>query len=346
MKNNIDDALAFRIRLRKSLAKAHLQRRGAPAALATTFWVLDIKRRRETHSLYELEKLFEPESFGRNQHGEAYHHNKWAKYEVGLHTPHEKLVRLVESKMPGTARILRHPFWGLIQTKCWDINQADTWLRQLSPEIRAVLQDRRHASTFGEVLPSKLDNMRIKMLERRSGLDALAAQVVFLFNAISTQDDQSIRMLCESIFRILLIVSTFPPYAFVGNEFFRLVYECVLSRATWEGVTFDFAEYNFFSVAVLLGTLLLSLEDRGVVNALEPAADIRVKLRLLEGHFGFDVRFAMRPPLKPINPRCADNEHIYKRCETSERYRQWGLAVLREGRYEQFPPLLLEDYAD
>lgn len=91
---------------------------------------------------------------------------------------------------------------------------------------------------------------------------------------------------------------------------------------------------------------MLSLEDNGVINSVDPAGDIRVKLRLLDGKFGFDVQFAMRPPLKPINPRCAENERVYKEWETSERYRRWGLNVLREGRCEQFPPHWVDQYPD
>lgn len=346
MKNKTEPAFEFRNRLEKSLAKARTQRRGVPAALATTLWVLDIKRRRQTFSLYALEKLFEPESFGHNEHGEAYHHNKWTKYEVGLHTPNDKLVQQVDAKLPGTAHLLRHPFWTLVQTKNWDTNKAEGWLRKLSTEIRAVLQNRSQSSTFREVLSVKIGSKQIKMLERRASLDALAAQVVFLFNAISAQDDELIRELCESVFRTLLILGSFAPYSFVGDELFQLVCECVFSRATWKGVSFDFSEYDFFKAAMQLEWLVLSLEDNGVVNAVAPAADIRVKLRLLDGEFGFDIRFAMRPPVKPVSPRCAENEHIYKNCESNERYRQWGLAVLREGRCEQIPPLWLVHYPD
>lgn len=341
MKPKIFLSLDFRVRLRKSLIKASHQRRGAPAAFAAALWVLDIRRRDKIYSLYELEKKFEPESFGRNQHGEIYHHNKWAKYEVGLHTPNNKLVQRVEAKLPGTAHLLRHPLWALLQTKEWDINKASDWLRTLSPEIRAILQDRRHSSTFRDVLSAKINSNQIKMLERRASLDALAAQVIFLFNAISTHDDKSVCELCESLFRTVLILGTFVPFSFVGAEFFALFCQYVFSRAAWDGVRVDFEKYDFYWTSNLLVRLVSGLEDNGIVNAVAPAACIRVMLRLMDGEFGFDVRFALRPPLKPINPRGAETEHLYKQCEEHERYRRWGLGVLREGRHEQFPPLWL-----
>lgn len=102
----------------------------------------------------------------------------------------------------------------------------------------------------------------------------------------------------------------------------------VFSQATWEEISLDFAHYDFVEASILLERMVLGLEDNGVVNAVPPAACIGVKLRLLlDGNFGFDVRFAMLPPLKPNDPRCVDNEHIYKQCESYERRRQWGLSV-------------------
>lgn len=342
IKDILSENRAFRIRLRKSLRAANQQRRGISTALATAIWVNEIKHRQGCRSAYELERLIEPQAFGRNEYGDVYHHNKWSKYEVGLHTPNKKLVQQVEALSGGTARLLYHPLWKLLSNKTWDIADFDMWIVQLSPEVRAVLQDRRNTSVFGEALSKKINGAQIKMLERRAGLDALAALTILIFNAAAQGDENSAFALGESLFRVLLIVCGFVPFCSFSSEIFFLFKARVFPLITRDGVGLDFEGLDFSEASSLLNRVMLILEDNELVNAVPPNATIRIKLQLLEGHYGFDVCFAMLPLLKPREPESENNKHLYDEYDRIRRRRDWGLSVLRENRHERFPPSWIE----
>jgi len=338
MKDYFYESDSFARRLAKSLEIAKKQRRGVPEAIATVLWVQVLKVRHECHSKYALERLFEPVAFGRNKDGVIYHRNKWSRYEVGLSTPSKVLVNRVEGISPGSARVLNHPLWKLLNCKQWNPDEFDAWLMQLSLEIQTVLADRRSASPFSDILCKKLNGTQINMLERRISLDALAATTIFLLKAIGLGDKKDAFKLGQSLYRMLLIVCGFTPLIYFASIIFGLFRSKIFPLVEYDEICFDFENFDFAEAVKMLNRTMLRLEDQGLVNDFSDSMSIKTQLLLLKGRFGFDVMHAMKPPLKLCKPRSALNKIQYEFCERYECERAWGCSILRSGRHEKFPP--------
>lgn len=58
------------------MQKAQIKRRDDIDAVRVALWYSYIRQNLPESSNYRIEKLIEPEAFGKNEYGDAYHNNK------------------------------------------------------------------------------------------------------------------------------------------------------------------------------------------------------------------------------------------------------------------------------
>ncbi len=324
--------------MRKSLENSLSQARGPYAVLASVLWVLHLKDEHKCFVPYQLERLLEPTAFRMSASGRKYHLNKWPRFEVGKSFPSRKLIMQVEERSPGSSRLALHPLWGFLKALPWNPSSSDEQIRRLSTDVQATVLNERKRS-FAGASPRRADiRVVLKMLERKATLDALAALVVLLNDALHQDDENLAFRVGETTFRTLLILCACYPYFVVAKEFFWLFELQVFPRIREHGVGFDFSSYEFDRHAMRLHTYLLILEDNGVVNGIRHEDAARIKQQMLDGHFGQDIEFAMLPPIA-VHSSCDNgSSEARERCSRQQRKYTWGMSVLQSGRYVPFAP--------
>lgn len=285
----------------KNMLEASGPRHDAVDVVRTALWYASVEQRLRGATAYEVEKLIEPEAFGKNQYGDRYHRNKWSGYRVGRHKPNARLIERVEKYAPGSAILINHLLWDVIRKKKKLKWFNEVGLKQLSNDIRSILFK---ADRYGlnEKLVSKLTARHHRQLERRSGFDALAAQSVFLWQADIQNDRIQALAIGESIYRILLILSTYFPFAVLRNEILSLFNAYVFPMAHNGSVGIGLNNAELFRMSSdLLNMLYLELEDEGIGDG-SPKQSMKIMTEVLYGDWGEVVQVALSPPVGLVVP--------------------------------------------
>ena len=169
--------------------------------IRTAIWYAYIESNLSHATSYQIEKIIEPEAFVKDQNY-FYHHNKWAKYKLGKHTPEIELIGKANQHVRGTAKIINHVLWEAIRghkPMKWFIENG---INQLSWDVQRIVF--RTVNDQIELISVLQIRKELRRIERLASLDALAVLIIFLRIA----DDQNQREIAfwigRSIYRILL----------------------------------------------------------------------------------------------------------------------------------------------
>lgn len=327
----------FRAKLRKSLDSATGQRRDELYVLATALWFEKVKQTLDLPTPYAVEHYFELDTFRHNNDGDPFHNNKWSKYATGLHRPVNALVTRVERKVHGSASLLKHPLWDILRKANISLPQREKWFQRLDGDIQriAVNYDLRMPSSDKD---EKMVAVRqLRMLERRAGIDALAALTALMFETQKAGRFDVALDIGDYIYRVLLITCLFPPFRrFVGELF-----DCFQRRV--------FADLHHGGERIFLPGIdyeqsieILSLAIRQYRNMEGFGFDrkdvVSACIKLLDGKAGFDVRYALATPRALVDPDDKADETCKLRIQRVERLREWGINTILSARIGKFPP--------
>jgi hypothetical protein len=280
----------------KNMSEASGARHDAVDVIRTALWYAYVELHLHAATSYKLEKLLEPEAFGKNQYGDRYHRNKWGGYRVGRHKPSARLIERVEERAPGSALLISHLVWDVIRKRKKLEWFEKIGLKQLSNDIRSILFKTNRYGLNEKLIP-KLSRRCIRQLERKAGLDALAAQVVFLWIADNQNDRAQALAIGESIYRVLLILSTSPPFSAMRIEVLSLfnAYVFPMAHDGSKGIMVDNLEL-FSRSSDLLQMVYLGLEDRGAIDGSRKKS-MKTKYEILHGEWDPVVASAISPPI-------------------------------------------------
>lgn len=327
----------FHQRLRKNMDAACGGRKDAIDVLRTAFWFAEIKVRLGVPSAYMVERRLEIDAFGKNKDGDIFHRNKWPKYEVGQHVPSDALVTMVEGKLPGTKRLLNHALWKALQRN-FDVSKSyDDWLRQLAPDIQKIVFQEDSRNPGNGSRRNSLSRRQLRMLERRAGIDVLACLTIFAREAVSQGTQAKIFDLGTSLYRVLLILCTTIPIGDFALELFDTYRERVLSLIRHEGLEFQLDDSEFVSAIGLLRSRLLALEDNDHIGVW-PKDSIQAMSKILDGGYGFDIKFALAPLIGPTGPITKANAKAFADLERQKRFREWGKRQVFSRNRQVLPP--------
>ncbi|WP_434570370.1 hypothetical protein J3P88_16610 [Pseudomonas sp. Z3-6] len=143
--------------------------------LSILCWYGFLARQIGTTKAGSLERHFEPSAISIGPDGCTEHKkNKWRHYRDGLHKPQTKLVRDVDSRAQGSARILEHPLWRICDPNNKTAAEDPEFIRQLNPKIQQIICPNEAPSQY---FRSNLDLSRKhrRALCKTPSLDSLAA---------------------------------------------------------------------------------------------------------------------------------------------------------------------------
>lgn len=241
-----------------------MEKRSELDIVRVSLWYWYIRVNLSKNSDYQIEKVIEPDAFNKNKHGDAYHNNKWRGYRLGKHTPSPMLIGQAESHVQGSTMLLKHTLWQVMNNSISMDSLLSDELRNLSWEVQRILY-KANKYDCGSTLVTHLSKRKLRQLECLAGLDALAAQIIFLKLAVQREEDTS--AISQSIYRTLLIICTELPFFNYREHFISLVNSNVFSlvSSTKEVLGKSFVD-NFSKNLRILINLLLAMEDKGIVG--------------------------------------------------------------------------------
>lgn len=241
-----------------------MEKRSELDIVRVSLWYWYIRVNLSKNSDYQIEKVIEPDAFNKNKHGDAYHNSKWRGYRLGKHTPSPMLIGQAESHVQGSTMLLKHTLWQVMNNSISMDSLLSDELRNLSWEVQRILY-KANKYDCGSTLVTHLSKRKLRQLECLAGLDALAAQIIFLKLAVQREEDTS--AISQSIYRTLLIICTELPFFNYREHFISLVNSNVFSlvSSTKEVLGKSFVD-NFSKNLRILINLLLAMEDKGIVG--------------------------------------------------------------------------------
>jgi len=271
------------------MAAAHGRRKNEIDVLRTAFWYAEIRSRLQAATAYEIETRLEPEAFGKNAYGDPIHRNKWSKYEVGQYAPSNSLATRVDRLLPGSKSTLNHVLWQVLQMKYAITANADDWLRKLDPAIQqCVFKFQNYA-----VLRVPTSGRLLLSLEKRAGIDALACLTILLRESSERAENLRSIDIAQAIYRMLLVLGHTARFADFIGVIFNIYRDRIFPLAESKGERLELQNVDFAGIVQLLSALVRRIEP----DLNDETTLIRTTYKILDGRYGFELKFALDPPI-------------------------------------------------
>ncbi|AOE85917.1 hypothetical protein [Pseudomonas sp. TCU-HL1] len=312
-------------------------KRDAADVLRVRYWYEGVRQRTGLDTAYALEQHFEPESFSRRpSDGKPSHRCKWQRYTDGRHTPQTRLAEWVDARLPGSLQELRHPLWDVLKRKPARGTRNEAFLQRLKPDVLAVLyQPVDGIEVYWQ--RAAVTRVLIAKLERLASLDALAALVWLLYEALAQDNSKRAERLVRSIYAVLLMRGIWWQERQLAGPLLELFARRILPLSAPPHLHFGMSAEDLVKASTGLN-LIVHHTSAGKRPGLEWRQRVRIMRGLLAGNTGLDVVHAMAPvympaPDEPDIPRTVLDDLLHQ-----ERLRAWGWACINSGRPEPFPP--------
>lgn len=268
------------------------------------FWYEGVRKRSKLSTAYALEQHFEPESFRRRTNNDKPSYRcKWQNYEIGLHTPQPRLLERVNSLLPGSLQELRHPLWDVLKLKPNRSTLSETFLQRLNPKVLAVLlkQTGDMEVHFERAMVTRALIIKLKKI---ADLDALAALVWLLYEALFNKNRKRSEDLARGIYDILIMRSIWWEERKLAAPLLTIFTQRILSQGAPPHLVFEMSTQEIIDASAALN-LMVHINQGSIRIGLSwhQRASVMLKLlngrRTLSGLAPFDVKFAFAPIYLP-----------------------------------------------
>lgn len=290
-------------------------------------WYEMIRSRLSLASSYQMEKVLDPMSFKINDNGERYNNNKWSKYQSGLHTPNLQSISLVESRVPESSKIINSIFWEALRGEKeldWLIKKGEEYLPW---NIKRILyQPNKNGLSYE--LVHNLNSKQTNKLENFAGLDSLAALIIFLRFADSKNYRTAAFDIGCSIYRVLLVVCTFPYCSEYHAELLQLMKRYIFPLA-YDGTKCIAVENEegFALEVKYLNNALLELEHEREEN-LTQKQKIHAMLDIVHGSRNFIHKLIFFIPFEIKDESSVDS---LANLVDIQKIKKWTIECLKRG---------------
>ncbi|MBK5396641.1 hypothetical protein JFU47_07945 [Pseudomonas sp. TH39(2020)] len=304
-----DELLELHTQFRAEMQNVDIAKKIAPKRdlvefVRVRFWYEGVRKRSKLNTAYALEQHFEPESFRRRAANDKPSYPcKWKKYEIGLRTPQPRLLERVNSLLPGSLQELRHPLWDVLKLKPNRSTLSEIFLQRLNPEVLVVLF--KHADDMEVPFErAKVTSAIITKLKKIANLDALAALVWLLYEALYNQNQKRGEDLTRSIYDILLMRSIWWEERKLAAPLLTLFTQRILSKGTPPHLVFEMSAQEIVDASAALN-LMVHINQGSIRIGLSWHQRVSIMLKLLNGRRAlpglapFDVKFAFAPIYVP-----------------------------------------------
>lgn len=264
----------------------------------TGFWNERLIQATGKRTPYALGKHLQPGTYRKNSEKIPFHHNLWTKYAHGEVVPSASLLQAIEAKVPGSRANFRHVLFDALDPTLPIKRVGDDLLRRMHPGVqRAVfgvaslkLGEYRRRAHLSKVLP---------LLEAQGHLDALAAAIVLLREALDAKREADVYALGVAVHHTLLIACATSPGICIASELMVLVAFLVLWPLNCSGRRFAGTLLDLETQRNQLLHTLWHLEDHRQPFP-HPADEFRFASKIVRGDYGDDLRWALMPRLAAV----------------------------------------------
>lgn len=258
----------------------------------TIFWFRYVGERLETHKPREIQRVIAPRTLGVDRAGDPIRNNKFLGYARGEHVPRDWLVQQAEEMVPRSAWALNHPLWQVLRTPAPIRKLAHKWVRELDPDIQRIVL------LHGKIGLSANRHM-LGSLERRAGLDSLAALTILL-RLNHEQGESECAWLCAiRVFRTLLMLGPLFDRQTIAERIFQIYVTRIFSRVAFAGQRMALDNYDYPTRSLLLSLLADELCDRYTTQRTQRFPSF-YPLQILDGKFQLRFTQAFQIPLVPV----------------------------------------------
>jgi len=300
-------------------------------SLRIRYWYEVLRQRTGLNSAYQLEKHIEPMSFARNPDGSVrYYKNKWIHYETAERFPQAALLKKVEESIPGSTRDLHHPLWLVLNCENQEIMQGDTFLNQLAPPVWDLLFMRVEDGGLGYSVRVAFTPQILEKLERIASLDALACLVWLLREAAEKKSDDAVRI-GHALHNLLTIMALELYTLKIALPLLQLFIEYILPLGVPPYRRLCMSSFDYVYASGYLNRIVYE-----TLNAPELSLDwserVKIMQQLMQGKFGLDVLFAMRPKFELDDASGEIPVEVLKEHDISSGLRAWGWCCVETGK--------------
>ncbi|MBW9335675.1 hypothetical protein FEE59_19360 [Herbaspirillum sp. RU 5E] len=298
-------------------------------AIRTVYWCRGVLERLGLNSVYKLEQCLDGSSFKRSN-GTTSPSHKWQKYSRGSNTPRSREVDLAETRAPGTAQQLRHILWDVLKTESPDPVDIHQWLARLQPSSQGILFVGAPTALSGPGSRAEVNSRLIRRLHRRANIDALAALVILLKEALMLGRRDLVRILVGATYQMLLILGMEFLARGIAIELFDVFHSRIFFPALADQFQFDVDAERFVKASYILNRATFQTRK---TNGQSLAWEERVRYMcdILEGKFGEDLRCILRPNFRPLDPSKKNFEKEMRIFRLLEEFSNWGWHCIDNG---------------
>ncbi|MDG9924476.1 MULTISPECIES: hypothetical protein [unclassified Pseudomonas] len=296
-----------------------------------------MRQRTALNTAYQMEQYFEPKSFARDTSGSIQHYkNKWIRYEQGRHLPQAELLRSVEEKVPGSTRELRHPLWSVLDLGNSQVMRGDAFLRQLTPAVQDVLFQPAQSGVLRYETRCPVTPLLLEKLERRASLDVLACLVWLRRDAAERQSEAAVRI-GHTLHNVVTMMGIELHALKVALPLLRQLIDHVLPLGVPPHHRMWMIPSDYIHASSYLNRIAYQI-PKGRQQELAWGTRVKIMQQLLQGKFGFDVRYAMSPQFKLDGSTGEVSAEIIETHARAGRQREWGWECIRTGKRGWLPP--------
>lgn len=247
-----------------NLEKTRINKRDDIDVQRVILWYSYLRDHLEAKNPSQIARIIEPHKIRVVEGYIIDNDKKWRNYKNGLNVPNPKLIDQTESVVQGSSLMINHVLWQVMKSSTGIDLLLQECIGKLSWEVQRILYQSNKYSSCNKLVPN-LSKRKLKQLEHLAGLDALAAQIIFL--RVSIIQNENVLDICRSIYRTLLIICIEIPFFYHCESLILLmnrnIFSLVDSRDSILGEGF---EYNFSKNVKILLNLFLAMEDRALVG--------------------------------------------------------------------------------
>lgn len=297
-------------------------------SLRIRYWYETLRQRAGLNTAYQLENYFEPESFARDTDGSVkYYRNKWNRYELGRHLPQSRLLKKVEEKAPGSIRVLQHPLWSVLDPKNKQVMQGEAFLRQLLPAVQEVLF--MPVQVEGYSLRAPVSPVLLERLERRASLDVLAC-LAWMLRATEGQSADAVRI-ANALHNVLIIMALELHALKIALPLLGLFIDRILPLGVPPHHRIWMIPSDYLHASGRLNIIACQVSKK-LMKSLDWAERVKIMQQLLQGDFGLEVPYAMRPSFELDEAAGEIPAEVVKQHRYARVLREWGWECIRIGR--------------
>jgi len=222
----------------------------------TIYWFRYLEERLGTDQPREIQRILAPHTIGLDVRGVRKQNNRFLGYSKGAHVPHDSLVAIADGVAPRSSWRINHPLWMGLRQQGSVIGLAENWIRQLDPEIQKIVLSPGREIGLG---PTR---HRIGALERRAGMDSLAALTIIFRMSYEQGEEEWAWLYANSIFRVLLLMWPYLDRWAMADRVFRIFVDRVFSLVSLQGKRMDLERYDYPTMAQLLHELAENIRDQ------------------------------------------------------------------------------------